>query len=215
MCEEKRRKIFLMKAGNAVNSGAMDKFPNKKQINFTLFNLCNRFCKAFFFNWGIAKRVNSSEIITVKKHTHKSNCFIFILIAAIAIPAFGQFRSDIPLTNIRESIAGKTEFASLFDPNRYQMNHSFSMSFLSMNGAPVSVGAYTNSFSFAISPNMILNTQVSLVQPSMGGINNQGQLFYNVGLDYKVSENSLFSFKINNYPTYYQRSNQYYHLRGY
>lgn len=151
----------------------------------------------------------------MKKHLHNTNCLVFILLLAMTIPVFGQFRSDVPLTNIRESIAGRTEFASLFDPNRYQMNHSFSMSFLSMGGSPVSIGAYTNSFSFAISPNMILNTQVSLVQPSMGGINNPGQVFYNVGLDYKVSEHSVFSFKINNYPTYYQRPNQYFHLRGY
>lgn len=151
----------------------------------------------------------------MKKYTYKSNYLVLILLVAISIPAFGQLRSDVPMTNIRESIAGRTEFASLFDPNRYQMNHSFSMSFLSMGGSPVSIGAYTNSFSFIVSPNMILNTQISLVQPSVGGINNQGQLYYNVGLDYRASENSVFSFKINNYPTYYRRSNQYFHLSGY
>lgn len=151
----------------------------------------------------------------MKKHITKSNCFIFVLFAILTASVFGQFRRDVPNTNIRESIAGRTEYSSLFDPNRYQMSHSFSMSILSMGGSPVSVGAYTNSFSFALSPNLILNTQVSLVQPSMGGINNQGQLYYNVGVDYQPSENSSFSFKINNYPTYYQRSNQTIQLRGY
>ena len=46
MFEEKRGRICLIKAGNAVNSGAMDKFSNEKQTNFTLFNLCNGFYKA-------------------------------------------------------------------------------------------------------------------------------------------------------------------------
>ena len=83
MREEKRGKIFLIparpllfimivaggKAGNAVNSGTMDKFSpapygglpsemwsifpqgttvsgNENQDDFALFNLCNRFCKA-------------------------------------------------------------------------------------------------------------------------------------------------------------------------
>ena len=93
MCEEKKSKICLPvrsgtqtgliparphlfypivaggKAGNVVNSGAMDKFSpapygglpsemwsifpqgttvsgNEKQTNFRLLNLCNRFCKA-------------------------------------------------------------------------------------------------------------------------------------------------------------------------
>ena len=48
MCEEKRSKIGLIKAGNAVNSGAMDKFSNEKQADFALFNLCDRVCKALY-----------------------------------------------------------------------------------------------------------------------------------------------------------------------
>ncbi|MCH7763958.1 MAG: hypothetical protein IIB95_09480 [Candidatus Marinimicrobia bacterium] len=60
MCEEKRGKIWLIparphlfnpivaggKAGNAVNSGTMDKFSNEKQADFALFNLGKGFCKA-------------------------------------------------------------------------------------------------------------------------------------------------------------------------
>lgn len=46
MWEEKRSKIRLIKAGNVVNSGDMDKFSNEKQADFALFNLCSRFCKA-------------------------------------------------------------------------------------------------------------------------------------------------------------------------
>ena len=47
MYEEKRVKICLIKAQNAVNSGAMDKFYNEEQANFKLFNLCIWFFKAF------------------------------------------------------------------------------------------------------------------------------------------------------------------------
>jgi len=65
MCEEKRIKICLIKAGNVANSparpsilsgaggGAMGKFSNEKsagscgQVNFKLFNLCKRFFKGF------------------------------------------------------------------------------------------------------------------------------------------------------------------------
>ncbi|MCH7612862.1 MAG: PD40 domain-containing protein [Candidatus Marinimicrobia bacterium] len=62
MCEEKRGKIFLIparpilfiiivaggKAGNAVNSGTIDKFSNEKEEDFALFNLCKGFCKALY-----------------------------------------------------------------------------------------------------------------------------------------------------------------------
>jgi hypothetical protein len=44
---------------------------------------------------------------------------------------------------------------------------------------------------------------------------NQGNVFYGVGLNYKASENSFLSFQINNYPTYYQRPNQHLYLIGY
>ncbi len=47
MCEEKRDKFPLIKTGNAVNSGAMNKFSNENQGNFGLFNFCNRFLKGF------------------------------------------------------------------------------------------------------------------------------------------------------------------------
>lgn len=48
MCEEKKVKIFLIKAENAVNSSAMNKFSNEKQGDFKLFYLCNSFFKGFF-----------------------------------------------------------------------------------------------------------------------------------------------------------------------
>jgi len=47
MREEKRVKIWLIKAENAVNNAILDKFSNEKQTNFKLFNLCVRFFKAF------------------------------------------------------------------------------------------------------------------------------------------------------------------------
>jgi len=45
--EEKRVKICLIKAGNAVNNGIMGEFSNEKQANFKLFNSCSRLFKAF------------------------------------------------------------------------------------------------------------------------------------------------------------------------
>ena len=47
MCEEKRSQICLVKEGNEVHSGAMDKLSNENKANFKLFNLCNRFFKGF------------------------------------------------------------------------------------------------------------------------------------------------------------------------
>ena len=144
-----------------------------------------------------------------------SKIIIALTLLAVVAPTFGQFRTDAPHQNIRESITGGPVIPSLLDAQNFQMNHSFSMSIMNMGGMSVGVGAYTNSFSLALTPKMSLNTQVSLVQPTMGGMQNQGNVFYGVGLNYKASENSFLSFQINNYPTYYQRPNQHLHLIGY
>lgn len=40
MCEEKKVKIFLIKAENAVNSSAMNKFSNEKQGGGLNFFIC-------------------------------------------------------------------------------------------------------------------------------------------------------------------------------
>jgi len=144
-----------------------------------------------------------------------SKIIIASTLLALVAPTFGQFRTDAPHQNIRESITGGPVIPSLLDAQNFQMNHSFSMSMMNMGGMSVGVGAYTNSFSLALTPKMSLNTQVSLVQPTMGGMQNQGNVFYGVGLNYKASENSFLSFQINNYPTYYQRPNQHLYLIGY
>jgi hypothetical protein len=144
-----------------------------------------------------------------------SKIIIVSTLLVLVAPTFGQFRTDAPHQNIRESITGGPVIPSLLDAQNFQMNHSFSMSIMNMGGMSVGVGAYTNSFSLALTPKMSLNTQVSLVQPTMGGMQNQGNVFYGVGLNYKASENSFLSFQINNYPTYYQRPNQHLHLIGY
>ena len=144
-----------------------------------------------------------------------SKIIIALTLLAVVAPTFGQFRTHAPHQNIRESITGGPVIPSLLDAQNFQMNHSFSMSIMNMGGMSVGVGAYTNSFSLALTPKMSLNTQVSLVQPTMGGMQNQGNVFYGVGLNYKASENSFLSFQINNYPTYYQKPNQRLHLIGY
>lgn len=156
----------------------------------------------------------------MKKHTLYTIISTVLLLIVTTAPAFGQFKADVPHQNIRESIAGNPNIPGLLDAQNFQMNHSFSMSMMNMGGMSVGVGAYTNSFSLAINPRLSLTTQISLVQPTLGGLQNQGNVFYGVGLNYKTSENSFFSFQFNNYPTHYQRHiyqrpNQHLHLRGY
>ena len=151
----------------------------------------------------------------MKKYTIFTHIIVIVSLLTVALPTYGQFRIDVPHQNIREFITGRPEIPSLLDVQNFQIHHSFSMSMMNLGGMSVGVGAYTNSLSFVINPNLSLNTQISLVQPTMTGQQNQGNIYYGVGLNYKASENSFLSFQINNYPTYYRRPNQHFHLRGY
>ncbi len=144
-----------------------------------------------------------------------THIIVIVSLLTVVLPAYGQFRTDVPHQNIRESITGRPEIPSLLNAQNFQIHHSFSMSMMNLGGMSVGVGAYTNSLSFAINPNLSINTQVSLVQPTMTELQNQGNIYYGVGLNYKASENSFLSFQINNYPTYYRRPNQHFQLRGY
>ncbi len=144
-----------------------------------------------------------------------THIIVIVSLLTVALPTYGQFRTDVPHQNIRESITGRTEISSLLNAQNFQIHHSFSMSMMNLGGMSVGVGAYTNSLSFAINPKLSMNTQISLVQPTMVGQQNQGNIYYGVGLNYKASENSFLSFQINNYPTYYRRPNQHFQLRGY
>lgn len=151
----------------------------------------------------------------MKKYTLFSKIIVSLLLWGTISTAWAQYKTDIPHQNIRESVVGNTPDLALFNSSRFQMHHSFSMSMLNMGGSAVGLGAYTNLFSFALSPKMSLQTQVSLVQPSFGGLQQQGEVYYGVGLNYKATENSFFNFQINNYPTYYKRPNHHFYSRGF
>ncbi len=151
----------------------------------------------------------------MKKRLQKVITLIIILTVVGSVPSYSQFKHDVPVQDIRESIIGNPVMGSLFDPSRISTNHHFSLSIMNLGGSMVNVGAYTNSFSLALTPKLDLNTQISLVQHSMTGINSQGSMYYGVGLNYQPTDNSFFSFKISNYPTYYRRPNQHLYLRGF
>ncbi len=160
-------------------------------------------------------RPKQSEIHTMKKYILINTVTLVAILLTAPVLTYGQLRTDIPYQNIRETIAGNPSVPGLLNAQNFQMNHSFSMSMTNIGGMSIGVGAYTNSFSLSLTPALSLNTQVSLIQPTMGSMQNQGNVFYGVGLNYKASENSFFSFQINNYPTYYRRPNQHLQLRGY
>lgn len=127
----------------------------------------------------------------------------------------GQLKSDLSQNNaIFENMSvSDNSVMSLFDPSRFSMNHSFSMSMMNMNKQSMSVASYTNNMNFLLRDNLSLQTYVTFMQPNMISSNtsnpySNSQLYFNTALDYRPTENTHFQISFGNYPIYsrYQSS---------
>ncbi len=125
-----------------------------------------------------------------------------------------QLRSDAAyLTELEQlrSLASPT----LMESQRFSMNHSFSLSFMS-GGAfgSGSMAVYTNSMRYMLSPNMAISSQIHFAQPSYNDLNQFGQdnlqMFFDTSLDWKPSEHFQLHLGFSNIPTYQRYGQGYY-----
>ncbi len=125
-----------------------------------------------------------------------------------------QLRSDAAyLTELEQlrSLASPT----LMDSQRFSMNHSFSLSFMS-GGAfgSGSMAVYTNSMRYMLSPNLAFSTQIHLAQPSLNNLNQLGQdnlqAFFNTSLDWRPTDFLQLHLGISNIPRYQRYGQGYY-----
>ena len=134
--------------------------------------------------------------------------YIIALITIISI-GLGQLKSDLSQNNaiFNNPVGSNGSIISLFDPSRFSMSHSFSMSMLSMNSQSIGVASYTNNMNFLLCDNLQLQTNVTFMQPNMISSNtpnpySNSQLYFNTALDYSPTENTHFQVSFGNYPMY-------------
>lgn len=99
---------------------------------------------------------------------------------------------------------------SLFDPDRFSMQHSYSVSYISSNGHGQTIGLYLNSMRYQISRSVDLDVTLGwLHQPSQvfsrneQGVNNYGRIMPNVRLLYQPSEKFRFQVSFESMPGVY------------
>ncbi len=134
--------------------------------------------------------------------------YIIALIIIISV-GLGQLKSDLSQNNAIFNMPANSDGSvmSLFDPSRFSMNHSFSMSMLSMNSQSIGVASYTNNMNFLLRDNLRLQTYVTFMQPNMISSNtpnpySNSQLYYDAVLDYSPTDNTHFQVSFGNYPMY-------------
>ena len=134
--------------------------------------------------------------------------YIVILISVISI-GFGQYRSSVDTGSdiFTNPAQNDNSINSLFDPSRFSMNHSFSMSMLNMNSQSIGVASYTNNMNFTLRDNLRLQTYLTFMQPrmmssEMANPYSNTQLYFDATLDYSPTPNTHFIFNFGNYPQF-------------
>ena len=103
--------------------------------------------------------------------------------------------TDLPLQ------AGQFE-QSFLHTNRFQMNQNFSLSTTMGGNMSQTTGIYSNFTSYKLSERMNISTSLHLIQ-SLNNLSyssgSQLGIGYELGLEYKLSPNSIFSIQVINY----------------
>ena len=88
---------------------------------------------------------------------------MLVIVSFTSNIAFGQLkRQDKPIEIKQEIVRpfqNRTFGLSIFDPTKFNMDHSFSMSFFSIGGKGVSQGLYLNTMSYQLSSPLLLKLQ--------------------------------------------------------
>ena len=93
------------------------------------------------------------------------NYFIIFLFLAIITKA--QYRDELNSSvDVKSGILNNSSSSSLSDfinPDNFSMHHSFEMSYSTFGGGGMALGVYTNSMAFKFNDQLMLETDLSLV----------------------------------------------------
>ena len=136
----------------------------------------------------------------------------FLLIIFISGLVLAQFKASRPNMSVPTNLNGELDYSgwSLFDPNRFDMQHGFTISMMTISGQSVSVAGYNNNITYWAKDNLRLDINMLLYQPVInamqGGLTTSGSLdaAYDVGIIYTPTKNSFLEFRFQN-SSYYQR----------
>ena len=97
--------------------------------------------------------------------------------------------------------SGQFEYAIL-TPSKFQMNQGFTLMTSMGSGMSQTTGIYSNFSSYKLSERMLVKTGIHLIQNQDNlsySTGPQAGLGYEIGLEYKLSPNSLITFQVANY----------------
>ena len=137
----------------------------------------------------------------------------FLVVLFCATTASAQFKSTVePQPSVAESMLRSDNGGLLFgwfDPSKFNMRQSFSLSYQTFGGQGMSLGVYTNSLSYQFSDALDVRADVSLMASPFNSFGKQAQsslsgLFLNrAELNYRPWKNTLLQVQFQQYPGLY------------
>ena len=138
------------------------------------------------------------------KATLKPVLIVIVLLTALS----AQFRADVQTGEIPTNLNGELDSQrslSLFDSQRFDLSHGFTMSMLSNGQNMYSVAGLTNRISYLAMDNLKIDANVTLFKSQLpfqqqGKMINQLELAYDAGITYKPTKNSFLQLRFQNLP---------------
>jgi hypothetical protein len=129
---------------------------------------------------------------------------VIILFLLIGASSYGQFRPGLGGVRDEDPRSAKTVMtdnsggflSGLFDPTRFSMHQTYSMSFSSSGNASVGLGVFTNTFSYRAADNLFISADLSAVYSPYSSLGEQhakilnGIYLSNARLDWKLGEHT-------------------------
>jgi hypothetical protein len=128
---------------------------------------------------------------------------VLAILAVASSPSFSQFRNDPTTTEPPVSTTdamkggGDSFWSSFFDPARFSMHQSYSMSYLSSGVGSVGLTMFTNTFSYKASDNLFVSADVSAAYSPYSSFGSafsnslNGIYLTNARLDWKLGDNTF------------------------
>jgi hypothetical protein len=141
---------------------------------------------------------------------------LLILLLSASSMIFGQFKGDEnkPI-NVREGILNNNSFGSIFgfvDPTKFNMNHSFEMSYSAFGNNGMALGIYTNKLAYEFSEEFDIQVNTSFVNSPYNTLGENftnsinGVYIDNARINYRPSDKFKISLQFSNSPfNYYNR----------
>jgi len=140
----------------------------------------------------------------------KRHSFIaFIMILLIAFTVFGQdLKEEKTIFKPSELVQKPSGFLNtLIDPAKFEMSHSYSLSYLSSGDQSTNVGLYLNTMTYRFSDPLLMQLRIGYMHQPLGGNHHtlssqQGTVFLQgAHLLYRPGKNMLISIDYESYPT--------------